>query len=63
MTPQTQKSVVNKGILSPKLFTSGISIQKNAVDVILSDSDDESQYIESELCCVRHTFSPPNLRE
>ena len=35
--------------------TSGISIQKNAVDVILSDTDDESQYEESEFHQIRES--------
>ena len=62
MKPKTQKSIDNKVALSPKLSSSGISIQKNAVAVILSGTDVESQYKESELCCVCHKFSPPNMR-
>ena len=63
---KSQKSTVNNKVaLSPKPSTSGISLQRNVVEVIPSDteSDDESQYEESELCCVCHKFSPPNLKE
>ena len=63
---KSQKSTVNnKVVLSSKPSTSGISLQRNVVEVIPSDteSDDESQYEESEFCCVCHKFSPPNLKE
>ena len=63
---KSQKSTVNNKIaISPKPSTSGIPIQRHVVEVIPSEteSDDERQYEESELCCLCHTFSPPNLKE
>ena len=66
MKSKSQKSTVNhKVALSQKPYTSGISLQRNVVEVIPSDteSDNESQNEESELCCVCHKFSHPNLKE
>ena len=63
---KSQNSTVNNKVaLSPKPSTSRISLHRNVVEVIPSDTEsyNESQYEESELCCVCHKFSPPNLKE